>query len=178
MDMSAADSTEAEENVLEINLRQPGIAALCAWLVPGAGHVYQGRIVKGLLFAVCVLGTYGAGFAIGEGKVVYAAWEPEKDHRRWQFICQLGVGLPALPAAIQGLRYRQDKPLLWNGFMAPPEPTHDLNTSDALSDWNLRLNSAFEMGTLYTVIAGLLNILAIYDAFSGPMIEVVPQPRE
>ena len=68
--------------------------------------------------------------------------------------------------------------MLWNGFMAPPQPTHDLNTRDALSDWNLRLNSAFEMGTLYTVIAGLLNILAIYDAFSGPMFEAAPQRRE
>ena len=176
--MSEARVAEAEESVLEIDLRRPGIAALCAWLVPGAGHIYQGRIVKGLLFAVCVLGTYGAGFVIGKEKVVYAAWEPAKDHRLLQFICQLGVGLPAFPAVIQGLRYRQDKPPLWNGFMAPPEPTHDLNTSDALSDWNLRLNSAFEMGTLYTVLAGLLNILAIYDAFYGPMVEVLPQSRE
>ena len=67
--MSEARVAEAEESVLEIDLRRPGIAALCAWLVPGAGHIYQGRIGKGLLFAVCILGTYGAGFVIGKEKV-------------------------------------------------------------------------------------------------------------
>ena len=176
--MSEDHPPEMEEAALEINLRQPGVAALYAWLLPGAGHFYQGRITKGILFAVCILGTYGIGFVLGDQKVVYAAWEPEKDHKRWQFVCQMAVGLPTFPAMIQGIRYHQDKEVLWNGFMAPPQPTHDLNTRDALSDWNLRLNSAFEMGTLYTVIAGLLNILAIYDAFSGPMFEAAPQRRE
>ena len=32
------------------------------------------------------------------------------------------------------------------------------------SDWN----RAFELGTVFTMIAGLLNILAIYDAWRGP----------
>ena len=27
----------------------------------------------------------------------------------------------------------------------------------------------FELGTVYTLIAGLLNILAIYDAWGGPV---------
>jgi hypothetical protein len=28
------------------------------------------------------------------------------------------------------------------------------------------------MGTLYTMIAGLLNVLAIYDAYAGPVIVI------
>jgi hypothetical protein len=28
----------------------------------------------------------------------------------------------------------------------------------------------FEMGTVYTVIAGLLNILVVFDAYGGPLV--------
>ena len=38
-----------------------------------------------------------------------------------------------------------------------------------LSDWNLKMGPFFELGTVYTLIAGLLNILAIYDAWGGPV---------
>jgi hypothetical protein len=31
----------------------------------------------------------------------------------------------------------------------------------------------FELGTLYTMIAGLLNVLAIFDAYGGP---AFPEP--
>jgi hypothetical protein len=31
------------------------------------------------------------------------------------------------------------------------------------------MGSGYEMGTWYTMIAGLLNILVIYDAFAGPL---------
>ena len=35
----------------------------------------------------------------------------------------------------------------------------------------------FDMRTLYTMIAGLLNVLAICDAMLGPMLYVVAEPR-
>jgi uncharacterized protein DUF6677 len=47
--------------------------------------------------------------------------------------------------------------------MAPPA------TPAELSDWYKTLNRYFELGTVYTMIAGLLNILAIYDAWGGPV---------
>src|SRR2546423_15539434 len=59
---------------LEIDLRDPPIAALLAWLWPGAGHLYQRRTGKGLLFMICILGTYFFGLALGEGKAGYASW--------------------------------------------------------------------------------------------------------
>src|SRR3954466_13370719 len=58
---------------LEIELKEPWLAALLAWLVPGLGHLYQGRVGKGMLFFFCVLGTFVFGMVIGEGKVVYAS---------------------------------------------------------------------------------------------------------
>jgi hypothetical protein len=37
--------------------------------VPGLGHFYQGRTGKGWLYAICILGLYFLGFAMGEGKI-------------------------------------------------------------------------------------------------------------
>jgi hypothetical protein len=38
-----------------------------------------------------------------------------------------------------------------------------------LSVWQRRLGRFFDIGTLYTMLAGLLNLLVIYDAWAGPM---------
>ena len=41
--------------------------------------------------------------------------------------------------------------------------------ADEVSAWYAREGAGYEMGTWYTVIAGLLNILVIYDAYGGPL---------
>jgi len=40
--------------------------------------------------------------------------------------------------------------------------------SDQLGQWNYKLGAFFDLGTVFTMIAGLLNILAIWDAWGGP----------
>ena len=40
---------------------------------------------------------------------------------------------------------------------------------DELSLWHHQLGRWFEIGTLYTMIAGMLNMLVIYDAGFGPL---------
>jgi hypothetical protein len=155
---------------VEVRLKNPPLAALWAWLIPGAGHIYQRRYAKGVLFMVCILGTFFFGLALGGGKVVYASFR--QPDMRYPYICQVGVGLPALPALIQRQRViasSPPKPPLWNGFMAPPEQPVREQVEDELADWHRQLKMNFELGTLYTMIAGLLNVLAIYDAFAGPM---------
>jgi hypothetical protein len=158
---------------LEIDLRDPSIAALLAWLWPGAGHLYQRRYAKAALFMVCILGTYFFGLALGEGKVVYAAWN--RSEKRWQFIPQVAVGLPAAPALVQALVSRGRSEPLWGGFMAGPRGRDDQERAAQLSQWHNDLNIRFELGTLYTMVAGLLNVLAIWDAYGGP---VVSEPGE
>ena len=55
--------------------------------------------------------------------------------------------------------------------MAPPKNVVSYESpKDELAQWHLDYHSFFELGTLYTMIAGLLNVLAIYDAYAGPMI--------
>src|SRR5262245_16519423 len=157
-----SSSPKPSEETLEIDLREPSLAAFLAWLIPGAGHLYQRRTGKGLLFMICILGTYFFGLALGEGKVVYASWN--QVDRRWQYPLQLGVGLPAAPAIVQSMVVRRGNPPMLGGLMAPPA------TQEQLSFWHYTLNMRFELGTLYTMVAGLLNILAIWDAYAGPVI--------
>lgn len=195
--------------VITVPLRDPRWAAFLGWLWPGAGHIYQRRYTKGLLFMICILSTFFFGLLMGRGRVVYASTRP--NDFRWHYFCQVGVGLPALPALLQayatqnqgkpwlplcrrypagtftadGLREFaiipegntnfSGKPLV-DGFMAPPAGPITLETNDVLGMWHSELGHWFEMGTLYTMVAGLLNFLAVYDAFAGPMI-ITPEMR-
>ena len=170
---------------LEIELKQPWIAALLAWLLPGMGHLYQGRTGKGLLFFFCVFGTFLFGLAIGQRKVVYAS-SPGDEPWRWQYYCQLGVGLPALPALVQ--RGRADAPPhpLLGDFMKPPSKApqtwiddsgNETTQPNELAKWTVEMHPRYEIGTVYTVIAGLLNILVICDAYAGPLV-LLPRPKK
>ena len=53
--------------------------------------------------------------------------------------------------------------------MAPPHRPVIESEADEVSAWYARRGAGYEMGTWYTVIAGLLNILVIYDAYGGPL---------
>ena len=167
-DPLSAPSPSASDVVLEVDLKNPWTAALLAWLWPGAGHLYQRRYGKGMLFMVCILSTFFFGLALGGGRCVYASFR--KPDVRYPYILQFPVGLPALPAVIQNFRVRRQREPLLGGLMAPPEIVAAPDQHDMLSFWNEKYGFRFEVGTLYTMIAGLLNVLAIYDAFAGPML--------
>ncbi len=57
----------------------------------------------------------------------------------------------------------------WGGFMAPPHRPVMEDAPDEVSAWYARYGAGYEMGTWFTMIAGLLNLLVIYDAYSGPL---------
>jgi hypothetical protein len=192
----------SDDSTMEIDLKDPRIAAFLAWLVPGLGHLYQGRTGKGILFFVCIIGTFFYGMYIGNNRVVYAStadvlsWKFFND--RWQFVCQAGVGLPVLPAVVQRARLRNgsqpfDFPIVGRDFMRPPydappdgsqgfvsedqsDKSRKVISPDELSQWNYELGESFDIGTVFTVIAGLLNVLVIFDAYGGPLI--IPPPEE
>jgi hypothetical protein len=160
---------------VEIDLKNPALAAFLAWLWPGAGHLYQRRIGKGILYMACILVTYFFGLAMGDGHVVYASWGKPKAQAgegrvmvRYPYLCQIGVGLPALPALAQKFAADRGGTILDSDLMAPPGDTYE-QRHDKLATWHEKLGFYFELGTLYTMIAGLLNMLVIFDAYSGPV---------
>ena len=181
-----------------IDLRNPALAAVLSWAVPGLGQLYQGRTKKGSLFMAAILTTFVLGLWLGGGKVVYASWKP--GDTRWAFVCQAGAGLVAMPAVVQSAKLLGParQPLFLNGFMAPPlapgqyvsrsyadrlarhdpdirpddffdKPPLKQFRRDQLAQWHRQLGKFFEIGTLYTMLAGMLNLLVIYDAWAGPL---------
>jgi TM2 domain-containing membrane protein YozV len=81
------------------------VALILAVLVPGLGHLYQGRIVKGLIYLFGILGLFLWGVKLGEGIVVYNL--PEKGLTRkvtLHYAAQFGAGLVSYPALWQNQR--------------------------------------------------------------------------
>jgi hypothetical protein len=151
-------------NEPNVTLRDPLKAAFLAWLIPGWGHLYQGRKGKAVLYASCILGLYLMGMLMGEWKIVYWRWvSPLNNPEKFciYYLGQFWVGLPALPALIQGTLQHFGHDPIFGGFLAEPPQI-------VLNGLHPRLGKLVEIGTIYTTIAGLLNILAIYDAYEGP----------
>lgn len=91
----------------EVNLKDPWLAALLAFLIPGLGHLYQGRLFKAAVYSVCILSLFAGGMFLSNGKIVQAPTDRPGTPRSktFSFAAQAGVGLPALYAFYQAKRY-------------------------------------------------------------------------
>jgi hypothetical protein len=92
----------------QVNLKDPLLAALLAFLVPGLGHFYQRRLFKAGIFSVCIVSLYVFGMTLSDWKIVqYRGGPGEPRTELLSFIAQSGVGLPGLFAINQTRRYRR-----------------------------------------------------------------------
>ncbi len=63
--------------------------------------------------------------------------------------------------------------------MVPPSLAKNRDDlPNELDQLHNRLNRFFELGTVYTMVAGLLNVLVIYDAWAGPAEPDMPAKKE
>jgi hypothetical protein len=155
------------------------LPAVLSYLVPGLGQIYQGRVGKGVLFFVCIYALFFYGMALGHWENVYIPQDAFKTNTfmpqmgpvaanlwtRPQYLGQFWVGIAAWPAIIQ---YNSIQPnfLLRDFQRTPPESELNLLQTNGDKTWDL--------GWVYTVIAGVLNIMVIYDALTGPAFLVNP----
>jgi hypothetical protein len=163
------------------------MAGLLSYLVPGLGQIYQGRVGKGILFFVCVYTLFFYGMAMGSWKNVYlpdTAGEGGTNpwglqgvaanlYNRPHFVGQFWVGVAAWPAVYQYYVYdknRHDNAPLRGFERQPPEEELERLQRDGDKTWDL--------AWVYTVIAGVLNVMVIYDAFAGPAFVVRPGRKE
>lgn len=161
------------------------LGGFLSYLIPGLGQVYQGRIAKGIMFFLCLYALFFYGMYLGQWQnvYIYAPSRQERQQRgggrewpitmladRARFIAQAWIGIAAWPAVWQHWTYdpNVDKHPLLGKFERRPsefEMNEMLRNSDKSPD----------LGWVYTVIAGVLNILVIYDAYAGPVF--FPRPR-
>ena len=171
------------------------LAAVLSYLLPGLGQVVQGRIGKGVLFFVGIYGLFFYGMWMGQMKNVWlpdATELPDADvpvagklfgvpkalYYRPQFVGQFWIGMAAWPALMQ---YASTPPEPDAETGGPP-PTKYLGhymqapNEAALNDLQRNGNKLWDLGWVYTVIAGVLNVLVIYDAFAGPVVRDEDEP--
>ena len=86
----ATDAQRITQRIPGERSSAPTLALLLGWLVPGAGHVLQGKWVRGLLLFVSVLGMYLVGLGL-QGKIYTPNSGDVLDILG--FIGQLGLGL-------------------------------------------------------------------------------------
>jgi hypothetical protein len=156
------------------------LAGILSYLVPGLGQIIQGRVGKGLLFFVCLVSLFHVGQAMGNWQNVYlptseSRWARDQArpqnplasivHYRWHYAGQFWIGVAAWPALWQFYEMPtpdpQRYPFLSRYQRAPDEETE-------VNPFLVNSDKTPDLGLIYTVIAGVLNILVIYDAFAGP----------
>lgn len=166
------------------------LAALLSYLIPGLGQVYQGRIGKGLLFFFGLYILFFYGMWMGKWQNVwlpdvseYPALEvpifgkmtgvPSSLYYRPQFMGQFWIGVASWPASFQYANFDKSKnagPVFGTFQREPSEET--------LNKLQREGNKRWDLGWVYTVIAGVLNLLVIYDALAGPMFREPPPARK
>ena len=168
---------------------------MLSYLVPGLGQISQGRVGKGVLFFVCIYALFFYGTALGSGSVrvgnteyritspVYLPDTADKTnpydlprpianlYNRPQFAAQFWVGIAAWPAVWQYLRFNEleDSDTIFGTYERAPSAT----TNNAVQN---AVGRQIELGWVLTVIAGVLNILVIYDALAGPAFLTPAEP--
>ena len=161
------------------------LAALLSLLIPGLGQVYQGRIGKGLLFFLGLYTLFIYGMWMGQWRNVWlpdAADLPEVELAgqkldgvlkalayRPQYAGQFWIGIAAWPATIQYRNFDKNEPAgpVFGAFQRSP-------SEKELNDLQRNGDKRWDLGWVYTVIAGVLNLLVIYDALAGPMFRESP----
>lgn len=119
-------------------------AVAAAWLVPGAGHLVLGKLGRGVLFFLTIVGAFALGLML-HGHLYWptVAEPPSTFHFDlitvlW-FFAQIGSGLCYIGSYVMGL-----------GTAAIQQEA---------------ASPTFEYGNTFMFLAGLLNYLVIHDAF-------------
>jgi hypothetical protein len=109
-------------------------AGLLSWVWPGLGHLFLGRLAKGLILMTAILALFVLGVRMDSRLLMNAGLE---DPLAFLFsLAQMGIGAPYVIARYLGLGF--DEALVKSPF--------------------------YEYGNTFTAVAGLLNVLVLLDA--------------
>ncbi|MGE5611400.1 MAG: DUF6677 family protein [Bacillota bacterium] len=132
------------------NLVPAPVVALAGWLLPGAGYWLVRERARSLTVGITIIVLFGMGLLIGGIRVVEAPSTASGNplqialDKPW-FVGQVLAGPMALASASLG------------------HPAAESGRPGGIYLSHSRVN---EIGTLYTAVAGMLNLLVIIDATS------------
>jgi hypothetical protein len=140
----------------------PPVVALAGWVLPGAGYLLIGHRARSLTVGVTILVLFVLGLLIGGVRVVdppasYAKPLNAVLDKPW-YIGQILAGPVTLLTSWIGSDSRLADAHLGGGTKSPSELQQE-----GRYYWVSHARSN-EVGTLYTAVAGMLNLLTIIDA--------------
>ena len=142
------------------------LVALCGWLVPGLGYALIGERARAIVAGSTILLTFLLGLLIGGVRVVDV---PGYDANGLRKPARGPNGQPI--ANLWALKATPVDELLnkpWYIAQTLVGPVNALTTWGSLeaADDGHHMSTArlFDIGTLYTAVAGMLNLLVILDA--------------
>ena len=108
------------------------LTCAAAWLIPGAGHLWQGRYEKGLIFLITLPLMFASGLWL-EGRLF--PFEPSQPLVALAALADVGIGLPFFVAKALGAGVGRV------------------------------VSVTYEYGNAFVIVAGLLNMLVVLDAY-------------
>lgn len=125
--------------------KDPGVALLLAWLLPGAGHWYIEQRGRALLYGLAVIGMFVAGLWLG-GLASVSAHE-----HSWAFLLQLFDG----PISIAASTAQHAAQAAHAAPGATPAANEAFGGPTRLTD----------LGLTCTLVSAAFNILVMADAY-------------
>jgi hypothetical protein len=118
------------------------VILILGWLLPGAGHFVLGQRWRGVAFFVLLTATFALGLVLTEGGAV------SFEEHRIALCAQIFAGAPALAGLVRDHgRYAAVEGFSIRPIMSP------------------EVVAMIDLGLLFTMLAGLLNLLLIVDAY-------------
>ncbi len=119
--------------------RNAWVIGVSSWLVPGAGHILQGRWQRGLVQGISVMLMFLIGLWLGGHLFPTVAQDGQNVNLLLQlpaFVANLGIGVLYCLSRLMNIGFTEHAQL-----------------------------STFEYGNTFLLVAGLLNYLVMLDAF-------------
>jgi len=146
---------------------------LLAWTVPGAGHAFVGRPVRGIIIFIVIGATFWAGIAMGGVMTV------DRQEQKWWFAAEMLTGVHGL------IGWQRESKRLQT---LEPEIQADMeqngrNRKDSIVQVLVKekLVLVAPMATVaraYAGVAGLLNLMCMFDVLMLALIGTIVTTEE
>ena len=141
------------EGARPVSWTRTAIALVAGWVFPGAGHAVLGRVRRGILFSVIVLGSFGLGLAHDGRLALRSPREPVLS--ALQVLANVGVGPLDVFARVS---------VYGEAAYALPAGGDPEVYERRLQILRDRARTALSIyGTAYLWTAGLMNLLLLLD---------------
>lgn len=154
------------------------LATALAWLIPGAGHFFLGRRIRGIVIFLAVGSTFWTGIAIGGVMTV------DYHYERWWFAAQMFTGLHGMAGWYRQHQVYEDVLEESPEIRLGPAPDGGMSGDQARVDAYLVeeglavSNPTDTVARAFSGVAGLLNLMCIFDVLTLGLMGVRGEPRE